>query len=101
VVITTGETRYFQPVCPVMTERMVIDVTDLSGSSSLYVSTKDKNPGPFDYELRDETPGRKHLVIKRGSIGGGVFIGVVATACAGTAGETMVHVCCAVRCFVL
>ena len=49
VTVTTevecGETSYFKPVCKVLTPKMVVDVTDLTGSTSVYVSTTNKNPG--------------------------------------------------------
>ena len=62
---------------------MIIDVRDLTGSTTVYVSQKEKNPGPFDYDFKEEVAGFKHLVVTRGSVGYGVFVGILATSCAG------------------
>lgn len=79
--VECGETSYFKPVCKVLTKKMIVDVSDLTGSTSVYVSTDEKNPGPFEYTWKDESSGIKHLIITAGDANSNVYVGVLGTAC--------------------
>ena len=50
---------------------------DLVGTSSLFISTDQKNPGPFDYEVT-AGPGdaNKLLKVDRGGETGPIYIGI-------------------------
>jgi hypothetical protein len=43
------EIKYFRPQCGALSNEVVVRVQDLSGSTSVYVSTSDSSPGPYSY----------------------------------------------------
>ena len=45
VEIEQGDYRYFKPLCQVLTKSLIVDVQDLSGKSSVFISSTEKNPG--------------------------------------------------------
>ena len=82
VTIEQGDRRYFKPLCEVLTETLIINMRNIEGTSSIYVSSDEKNPAAFDYEWKDDTAnGNKLMLIKRkpGAAQGPIFIGVQGT----------------------
>jgi uncharacterized protein YegL len=47
VSISGCEIKYFKPQCGVFTSSLVIEVTDVQGSTNVYLSSSAKNPSPF------------------------------------------------------
>ena len=78
--VDQGDTRFFKPVCEILTEQLIVETHDLQGSSRLFVSSSDKNPGPFSSEWRDVSGSKdKLLIVKRGATTGPLFIGIQGT----------------------
>ena len=50
-------------------------------NNQVYVSTKNKNPGPFEFEWKDETNGTKHLIVTTGGAESNVYVGILGTGC--------------------
>jgi hypothetical protein len=44
--------KYFRPQCGSLTSSIIIDVEDISGSTNVYISTTNANPGPFSFAQR-------------------------------------------------
>jgi collagen type VI alpha len=85
-VIKAGAMRYFKPAYKMVTDNLIVEVLDLSGTSTrVFVSTASKNPSPFDYEYEASGSGTKRILVSSAS-GGDLYIGVWATGC--EAGES-------------
>ena len=78
--VDQGDTHFFKPVCKILTEQLVVETHDLQGSSRLFVSSSDKNPGPFSSEWRDVRGSKdKRLIVKPKTTEAPLFIGVQGT----------------------
>ena len=70
VVVDTDEGDYwyctFEPLCKMLAKSLTVDVKDITGKSSVCVSTLVKNPAAFAYEWQDSNHNKaKVFVINR------------------------------------
>jgi hypothetical protein len=80
--IEPGAMRYFKPACALVTDKLIVEARDLSGTStSVFVSTTSKNPSPFDYEYEASGSGTKRILVDTALGDGQVYISVWATGC--------------------
>lgn len=78
--IKNGEMRYLTPSCKILTDHFIVDANDVQGSTSIFVSTTSQNPGPFSYDKKSETPGRKQIYMETPKISP-IYVGVWSTRC--------------------
>lgn len=70
--IKQGDYRYFKPLCEVLTKSLIVDVQDVTGSSSVFISSTEKNPGAFNCEWQDSSDANsKVITVNRQSATGG------------------------------
>ncbi len=51
--VSACEIKYFRPQCGLLTNQVFVRAQDLTGSTSVFLSTSDANPGPFSFSQRD------------------------------------------------
>jgi hypothetical protein len=98
-VITTGEAttstvgncqiKYFQPACQIPPgATLKITVTEPAGRNFIYASTVTSQPGPYNYEYKNESAGTKTLLIPYNASAPRVVVAVKGAA-SGTAAFTL------------
>ena len=82
VSVERGDRQYFKLNCTTLTDEIIISARDLQGASSIYVSSSDENPAPFDYGWKDDS-GRGEKVLRLNRSGsaaqGPIYIGIQGT----------------------
>ena len=78
--VDQGDARYFKPLCEILTDQIIVQTHDITGSSRVFVSSKNKNPNAWSAEWSDVSDSKdKLLVVTRDKATGPLYIGVEGT----------------------
>ena len=78
--IEQGDYRYFKPKpreAGLVTKTLLVDIEDLEGASHVFVSSQDKNPGPYANQWQDVSGTRSKLIaVERNAADEPLYIGI-------------------------
>ena len=68
--------KYYRPQCGAFTSSIIIQVTDVVGSTNVFVSTRTENPGPYNFTVFSSATPFKTISFQQNGTIRPVFIGV-------------------------